>query len=96
MKTHDMILLTFPPPHPRQCWSPNNRKDDITIQHCFGKRGGERVEFFPFKLLLEVFLNNFFKIAAFSNIPCALQKHTEVIKRICGSPRIGGVTITSL
>ena len=60
-------------------------------------RGRGRVEFFPFKLLLEVFLNNFFKIVAFSNIPCALQKHTiEVIKRICGSPRTGGVTITPL
>ena len=39
MKTHDMISCTFSPPHPWQCWSPNNRKDDITIQHCFGKRG---------------------------------------------------------
>ena len=49
--THDMVLLTLPPPHLKQCWSPNNRKDDITIQHCFGRRGegGEKVEFFPLK-----------------------------------------------
>ena len=103
--THDMVLLTLPPPYLKQCWSPNNRKDDITIQHCFGRRGGggEKVEFFSFetiicfalKLSLEVFLYNLFRSVAFSNDPCALQKHTiDVIERICGIPGTEGVTVT--
>ena len=46
---------------------------------------------------LEVFLYNFFRIVAFSNDPCALQKHTfEVIERICGIPATEGVTVTPL
>ena len=56
MKTYDMISITFPPPHPRQCWSPKNRKDDITIQHCFGKRGGgEELSFFLSNFCLRFF-----------------------------------------
>ena len=94
-----MIWFCWPSLHP----TPGNvglqitEKMTLLFSIVLGREGGGRVEFFPFKLLLEVFLNNFFKIVGFSNIPCALQKHTiEVIKRICGSPRTGGVTITSL
>ena len=91
-----MIWFCWPSHHP----TPGNIGLQITekmtiLFSIVLRREGGRVEFFPFKLLLEVFLNNFFKIAAFSNITCTLQKHTiEVIKRICGSPRTGGVTIT--
>ena len=94
--THDMVLLTLPYHTLNNVGLQIIGKMILLFSIVLG-RGGGKVEFFPFKLLLEVFLNNFFKIAAFSNIPCALQKHTiEGIKRICGSPRTGGVTITSL
>jgi len=62
MKTHDMILLTFPSPHPRQCWSPNKRKDDITIQHCFGKRWGEELSFFLSNFCLRFFSTIFSRL----------------------------------
>ena len=93
------IWFCSPSPHP----TPGNvglqitEKMTLPFSIVLGREGGGRVEFFPFKLLLEVFLNNFFKIVASSNIPCALQRHTiEVIKRICGSPRTEEVTITPL
>ena len=61
--THNMILLIFPPPHPRQCWSPNIRKDDMTIQHCFGKRGGGReLSFFLLNFCLSFFSTIFSRL----------------------------------
>lgn len=35
--TQDGMRFSFPiPPHPQQCWSPRNTKDQATIQNCFG------------------------------------------------------------
>ena len=28
------------PPHPKQCWSSENIRDQVTIQYCFGGRCG--------------------------------------------------------
>ena len=89
-----MIWFHAPSPHP----TPGNvglqitEKMTLLFSIVLGREeGGEELSFF-----LSNFCLRFFKIVAFSNIPFALQKHTEVIIRICGSPRTGGVTITSL
>ena len=106
MTTHDMISITFPPPHPRQYWSPCDRKMTLLFSIVLGGEGGRKNWVislwnvcFALKLLLEVFLYNLFHIVAFSSDSCALQKYTIeliIFKRICSIPGTEEVTVTPL
>ena len=39
--TQDILGMTLTPPCLKQCCPQGNRKDQVTIQHCFGKRWGK-------------------------------------------------------